>query len=315
MFGTMVISLPSAHEGGDVVVKHGGQKLTFKTSSVGLGLSSLLAWYSDVQHEVLPVTSGYRWVLTYNLALPPECTRPSAALVSSDMKSLRHALRKWLLALEKSQSELDCLYYVLDHQYTEAQLSLKNLKTTDFARVSALHQMSSELELDIFLAVIEKEEKVDCEFDDYHAGRYYGMSEEEDDEDDDEDDDEMQKKDSWNSMDDSTETSYSFKRIVDLHGQLSLSDISIDANVEEEMLQQSDPFEDAEDQEEEEGGYTGNEVRQCYDMLNARMHADRKQGQESYHWYRLAVSQSGILAMPPMLMTMLLVRSHCSSKV
>lgn len=59
MFGTMVISLPSAHKGGDVVVKHGGQKMTFKTSS-GDNKPAMLCWYSDAHHKVLPVTSGYK---------------------------------------------------------------------------------------------------------------------------------------------------------------------------------------------------------------------------------------------------------------
>lgn len=68
MFGTLVICLPSPHEGGDVVVKHSGQAKTFSTSLVQ---PSVLCWYSDVHHEVLPVTSGYRCVLTYNLAIPP----------------------------------------------------------------------------------------------------------------------------------------------------------------------------------------------------------------------------------------------------
>ncbi|KAK0716561.1 hypothetical protein B0T21DRAFT_425871 [Apiosordaria backusii] len=57
MFGTLVIALPSPHQGGDVVVKHCGQTMTFKTSEHP---QSFVCWYSDVSHEVLPVTSGYR---------------------------------------------------------------------------------------------------------------------------------------------------------------------------------------------------------------------------------------------------------------
>lgn len=321
MFGTMVISLPSAHEGGDVVVKHGGQKLTFKTSSVGVGLSSVLAWYSDVQHQVLPVTSGYRWVLTYNLALPSEYIRPSAGLLRGDLRPLRHALRKWLLALDNGVSSLDRLYYRMDHQYTEAQLSLKNLKTTDFAMISTLHHMSSELGLDIFLAVIEKQETRDCEFDGYDPfdeGGYYDESEEEEDDDEDDEEEKAQKKDRSHSMDDLIDTSYNFKRIVDLEGQLLLSGISTDEDFEKKMLQQCDPFEDADDEEEEVGGYTGNEVRRCIDAPNARMRANQKQGQESYHWYRSTVSgtHSESLVMSLMLMKVsMLGRRHRSSKV
>ncbi|KAK0708876.1 hypothetical protein B0T21DRAFT_247800, partial [Apiosordaria backusii] len=66
MFGTLVICLPSPHEGGDVVVTHCGQRRVFKTSEFE---QSFICWYSDVTHEVVPVTLGYRWVLTYNLAI------------------------------------------------------------------------------------------------------------------------------------------------------------------------------------------------------------------------------------------------------
>jgi hypothetical protein len=56
MFGTLVICLPSPHTGGGVVLRHAGQEKTYKTSEAQ---PSILCWYSDVHHEVLPVTSGY----------------------------------------------------------------------------------------------------------------------------------------------------------------------------------------------------------------------------------------------------------------
>merc|ERR1711981_287382 len=100
MFGTLVISLPSPHTGGDVVVKHCGKKLEFKTSMVTQG-HSIIMWYSDVTHEVLPVTSGYRWVLTYKLALDQlseiASARPSASLaLSPQVDTMRQVLSGWM---------------------------------------------------------------------------------------------------------------------------------------------------------------------------------------------------------------------------
>ncbi|KAJ4198619.1 hypothetical protein NW767_008994 [Fusarium falciforme] len=82
MFGTLVISLPSTHQGGDVVLRHCGKQHVFRSSA---HVQSCAFWYSDVSHEVLPVTFVYRWVLTYNLALglalDPAQPRPSASLL------------------------------------------------------------------------------------------------------------------------------------------------------------------------------------------------------------------------------------------
>ncbi|KAN0067271.1 hypothetical protein V8E54_014726 [Elaphomyces granulatus] len=78
MFGTLVVSLPSKHEGGDVVASHRGESRTFSSSSASEFDYSYAAWYSDITHEVKPVTSGYRIVLTYNLI-----HRPSAMLLGS----------------------------------------------------------------------------------------------------------------------------------------------------------------------------------------------------------------------------------------
>lgn len=152
----MVISLPSVHAGGDVVVKQDGRTKMFKTSSED---ASLLCWYSGVHHKVLPVTSGYRWALTYNLTLFPDHERPSAGLLrQDDLQPLRQALNRRVSDLERGQSTPEHLYYRLHHHYTEAQISLDNLKTTDYAQVSALQQVSAEIGLGIFLAVLELEE-------------------------------------------------------------------------------------------------------------------------------------------------------------
>lgn len=52
MFGTMVISLPCKHEGGDVVVTFNGERHVLQTAASSEWRSTCLAWYSDVRHEV-----------------------------------------------------------------------------------------------------------------------------------------------------------------------------------------------------------------------------------------------------------------------
>src|SRR5689334_2091790 len=64
MVGTLVLSLPSAHTGGELVIGHAGQSRAYRASKTEL---SLVAFYADCPHEVTPVRSGYRVTLTFNL--------------------------------------------------------------------------------------------------------------------------------------------------------------------------------------------------------------------------------------------------------
>jgi len=69
MVGTLVVSLPSAHTGGELVVEHGGESVTYRTSKEDL---SFVAFYADCRHQVRPVKSGYRVTLTLNLLADSE---------------------------------------------------------------------------------------------------------------------------------------------------------------------------------------------------------------------------------------------------
>ena len=64
MMGTLVVSLPSVHTGGELVVEHGGQSVMYRVPREEL---SFVAFYADCRHEVKPVKSGYRVTLTFNL--------------------------------------------------------------------------------------------------------------------------------------------------------------------------------------------------------------------------------------------------------
>lgn len=68
MFGTLVLSLPSYHQGGDVILRHAGRKMVYDSSTDSV---SWATWYSYMRHEIRPVEKGTRWVLTFNL-----CTQP-----------------------------------------------------------------------------------------------------------------------------------------------------------------------------------------------------------------------------------------------
>jgi len=81
MFGTLLINLPVAHEGGQLIVRaplshYEGSRYVAQNSDAGLGerdsfttewraedVLSWIAFFSDCPHEILPVKSGNRYVL------------------------------------------------------------------------------------------------------------------------------------------------------------------------------------------------------------------------------------------------------------
>jgi hypothetical protein len=78
LWATLIIVFPTPHEGGAFLIRYkdqewrldpGKELATSPRSSVTeVGYA---AFYSDVEHEVMPVTSGHRITLTYNLYLEP----------------------------------------------------------------------------------------------------------------------------------------------------------------------------------------------------------------------------------------------------
>ena len=67
MFATLVVVLPSAHKGGDLVVRHAGEEVRLGLRGEDPAEASFAAFYADCVHEVLPVTQGFRLTLVYNL--------------------------------------------------------------------------------------------------------------------------------------------------------------------------------------------------------------------------------------------------------
>ncbi|KAF8326379.1 uncharacterized protein EI90DRAFT_3070717 [Cantharellus anzutake] len=76
MFGTLLINLPARHEGGQLVVRAPGTESSNNslgreeyTTQWGSGANlEWIAFFSDCEHEVLPVTSGHRVTLSYTLS-------------------------------------------------------------------------------------------------------------------------------------------------------------------------------------------------------------------------------------------------------
>ncbi|ORY09127.1 hypothetical protein BCR34DRAFT_541239 [Clohesyomyces aquaticus] len=137
MFGTMVLCLPSDHSGGEVHLRHGQEKRVYATEPFSKFSMSTLAWYSDVKHEIRPVKSGYRLVITYNLVQDQNTPKQTATTLDAAHKRMGSLLRTWA----KGFCHLDFFVYPLEHQYTEANLCFASLKGQDAAKGRSLQHV------------------------------------------------------------------------------------------------------------------------------------------------------------------------------
>lgn len=153
MFGTLIIALPSDHEGGQLLIRHDDQEITIDFSQPGTPDDPHplrhAAFFADCEHEVLPVTSGYRCCLVYNLRL--EKGDPSQLNLPLTEQS-----RKLMPHLQKLKNNLGAAFTAipLEHRYTQANLSLRQLKNNDRARGHALLTAAQEAGLTSHLALL-----------------------------------------------------------------------------------------------------------------------------------------------------------------
>ena len=77
MFATLVVVLPSISTGGELVVRHKGREVRLSLRCDDPSEAAFAAFYADCVHEVLPVTSGCRLALVYNVLHKGEGRRPS----------------------------------------------------------------------------------------------------------------------------------------------------------------------------------------------------------------------------------------------
>ncbi|OBZ76950.1 hypothetical protein A0H81_03403 [Grifola frondosa] len=130
MFGTLVIVFPTRHEGGALVLRHDEKEWTFDSAEVVSDEPkpsiAYITFYSDVEHEVLPVESGYRVTITYNLHFEKANGSPPRSLP----KPIPHALDNEARFMDVLKTLLDDptflsdggrLGFGLHHQYAISQ--------------------------------------------------------------------------------------------------------------------------------------------------------------------------------------------------
>jgi len=183
MFATLIVVLPSAYEGGELIICHDGEEKRFAFG----GDNSIfemryIAFYADCQHEVKPVTSGYRVCLVYNLALAnSQKTLPLAAKNSVIVHQLTDYLTTWAQQEntrfehnEELQPSDTLRAVLLKHRYTEAEFNFNNLKGLDkiYAQVLTKAAQASDCQLHLGLVTLwEVGDISEYFYDDYGYGR------------------------------------------------------------------------------------------------------------------------------------------------
>jgi 2-oxoglutarate-Fe(II)-dependent oxygenase superfamily protein len=181
MVGTLVVSLPSTHTGGELIIEHAGESISHRASKTDL---TFVAFYSDCRHEVTPVRSGYRVTLTFNLLADAE----TPALEGGLVPELAHYLTKHFTTRVTSRygnHDLGLpnrLVFLLDHEYTQRGLNWRRLKGVDAERAAQLRAAAEQAGCETVLALAEVRETWDAEqvggsqWDDYDD---YGYSDDE----------------------------------------------------------------------------------------------------------------------------------------
>ncbi|KAF9063492.1 hypothetical protein BDP27DRAFT_1335043 [Rhodocollybia butyracea] len=119
MFGSLVIVFPTPHEGGD-------QSWTFDAAQALSNSTptepelAFVAFYSDVTHEVLPVTSGARITLTFNLYFEDstsESALPVIPTVTDQFLTIKGAMTELLAEPRIVDGSIDTICFGLSHSY------------------------------------------------------------------------------------------------------------------------------------------------------------------------------------------------------
>jgi hypothetical protein len=170
MIGTLVVTLPSAYTGGDLLIGQGEEWKAYKGSKTA---HTLVAFYADRQHEVLPVKSGYRVTLTYNLLMRGD-TSGHATGDDATIAELAHCLTEHFNTPGHRYYGSDGkppnrLVYLLDHEYTPRGLSWSRLKAPDAGRCDLLRTAADKAGCEVILALADVKETHSA----YDADEYY----------------------------------------------------------------------------------------------------------------------------------------------
>lgn len=243
----------------------------------------------------MEVTSGCRWVLTYNLVQEQESksgsdvasrklhailadwkqqkveavtTNAPPAQLPEDSESSSVSTSTKHEDTQKSGPDLKQAIYLLEHKYTQSNLKVESLKHADRLCAKELLSICDDYGYTFYLASLEREVTGQAYENDYNHDFSENDDDEEEDKDDEDDEDNSQYSgNSYHHIWDICDDSLKLTCVVDDEGHEVFKDIP----VEEKDIVQLHPFKRKPNKSEYEG-YTGNE------------------GASATHWYKDTVS-------------------------
>lgn len=141
--GTLLIEVRSPHTGGDLILQHNGEEFRWSLATNENNNSlKWIAFYTDVQHRVEPVTSGVRMVLQYDIHVSNEIERDRNDENYGETffgsrpqypESFSNELpSKLLAALEEFVNDDKSISFPMFHLYCDSQLVPNRLKSNDY---------------------------------------------------------------------------------------------------------------------------------------------------------------------------------------
>jgi hypothetical protein len=183
MFATLVIVLPSLYTGGELLVRHRGQEARLELNITEPSEVAFAAFYADCLHEVLPINSGCRLTLIYNLLRTDKTPVSEPPEYGEEQDELADCLLAWAEDPLAADGPVK-LIYPLEHAYTQAELSFAALKGTDANRAAIAVAAAEQAECDVYLALVSIHESGYAEYDHYRSrrrGRHYYEDDEDND--------------------------------------------------------------------------------------------------------------------------------------
>lgn len=175
MFATLVLALPSQSKGGELVVRHKDREVRLDLACEEPSEIAFAAFYADCVHEVLPVTSGCRATLVFNLVRSGKGKAPEPPSYEAEAEKVIQLLHGWANGNAATAGDdadaggapsgsPEKLIIPLEHAYTPAELAFDKLKGADAAVTRLLATAAPRAGCDLHLALLTVWESGSAEY-------------------------------------------------------------------------------------------------------------------------------------------------------
>ncbi len=152
MVATLVISLPVAGTGGELVIRHREHETVIDLRTEDPSELAFAAFYADCMHETRPVATGHRIVLVYQLVL--RGAAHGALERAPDYDAVTGRIAALLQQWDHATHDRNKIVWLLEHDYSEAGLSFGALKNVDAAVARTLAEAARRADCALYAAIL-----------------------------------------------------------------------------------------------------------------------------------------------------------------